>query len=184
MVRIAYNHCMKPPPLIGFSMMTSPAQNRLFILDGMALAYRAYFAFIMNPIRNSKGENTSAILGFANTLLSILDQEKPTHIVACFDTSAPTPRHLEFPAYKANRESMPDDLRSQIPEIVAMLEAFRIPVLRFDGYEADDTIGTLCRIAGETGSFDSYMVSADKDLGQLISGNTFSVETRKTRCGS
>lgn len=168
-----YNHCMSLQLLIGFTTMTFSSEKRLFILDGMALAYRAYFAFITNPIRNSKGENTSAILGFANTLLSILDQENPTHIAACFDTSAPTPRHIEFPAYKANRESMPDDLRSQIPEIIAMLEAFRIPVLRYDGYEADDTIGTLCKLAEETKSYSSYMVSADKDLGQLVSASTF-----------
>lgn len=153
--------------------MTFQAENRLFILDGMALAYRAYFAFITNPIRNSKGENTSAILGFANTLLSIIEQENPTHLAACFDTSAPTPRHISFPAYKANRESMPEDLRTQIPEIIAMLDAFNIPVLRYDGYEADDTIGTLCKKANENQSFLSYMVSADKDLGQLITERSF-----------
>ncbi len=153
--------------------MSDPAPNRLFLLDGMALAYRSHFAFITNPIRNSKGQNTSAIFGFANTLLSILDQENPTHLAACFDTSAPTERHIMYPEYKANRESMPEDLRAQIPEIIRMLEAFRIPILRMDGYEADDTIGTLTRIADETGGYESYMVSLDKDLGQLISPTCF-----------
>ena len=153
--------------------MSDPAPNRLFLLDGMALAYRSHFAFITNPIRNSKGQNTSAIFGFANTLLSILDQETPTHLAACFDTSVPTERHIIYPEYKANRESMPEDLRAQIPEIIRMLEAFRIPILRIDGYEADDTIGTLTRMADETDGFASYMVSQDKDLGQLISPSCF-----------
>lgn len=153
--------------------MSDPAPNRLFLLDGMALAYRSHFAFITNPIRNSKGQNTSAIFGFANTLLSILDQEAPTHLAACFDTSVPTERHIIYPEYKANRESMPEDLRAQIPEIIRMLEAFRIPILRIDGYEADDTIGTLTRMADETEGFASYMVSQDKDLGQLISPSCF-----------
>ncbi|MEG1938554.1 MAG: DNA polymerase I [Akkermansia sp.] len=153
--------------------MSSTPPHRLFILDGMALAYRSHFAFITNPIRNAKGQNTSAIFGFANTLLSILDQEKPTHLAACFDTSAPTQRHIDYPAYKANRETMPEDLRAQIPEIIRMLDLFNIPVLRYDGYEADDTIGTLTRMADEDGSYQSYMVSLDKDLGQLISETSF-----------
>ena len=153
--------------------MTSSASNRLFILDGMALAYRSHFAFITNPIRTSKGEVTSAIFGFANTLLSILESEKPTHIVACFDTSAPTSRHEMYPEYKANRQAMPEDLRAQIPQIFRLLEAFNIPILRYDGYEADDTIGTLTQMADEDGHYDSYMVSLDKDLGQLISEHTF-----------
>ncbi len=149
--------------------MTDSAPNRLFILDGMALAYRAHFAFFANPIRNSKGLNTSAVYGFANTLLGILDNEKPTHIAACFDTSAPTARHKLYPEYKANRESMPEELRAQMPLIFRLLEALNIPILRYDGYEADDTIGTLARLADNTGDFHTYMVSQDKDLGQLIS---------------
>lgn len=154
------------------TMSETPSQ-RLFILDGMALAYRSHFAFITNPIRTSKGVNTSALFGFANTLLSILEHENPTHLVACFDTPVPTERHIIFPEYKATRESMPEDLRAQIPEIIRLLEAFRIPVLRIDGYEADDTIGTLTRLADASGDFESYMVSLDKDLGQLISPTTF-----------
>lgn len=153
--------------------MSKSGDQRLFLLDGMALAYRSHFAFITNPIRNSKGQNTSAIFGFANTLLSILDQEKPTHLAACFDTSAPTERHEMFPEYKANRQTMPEELRAQIPEIIRMLEAFRIPILRYDGYEADDTIGTLTRIADEQKNYSTYMVSLDKDLCQLISDTCF-----------
>ena len=149
--------------------MTDSPSKRLFILDGMALAYRAHFAFFSNPIRNSKGVNTSAVYGFANTLLGILEHEHPTHIAACFDTSAPTARHELYPAYKANRESMPEDLSYQMPLIFRLLEAMNIPILRYEGYEADDTIGTLARIADGTKEFQTYMVSQDKDLGQLIS---------------
>ncbi len=153
--------------------MTDSPSKRLFILDGMALAYRAHFAFFSNPIRNSKGVNTSAVYGFANTLLGILEHERPTHIAACFDTSAPTERHQLYPAYKANRESMPEDLSAQMPLIFRLLEAMNIPILRYEGYEADDTIGTLARLADETKEFQTYMVSQDKDLGQLISPTCF-----------
>lgn len=149
--------------------MTDSLSKRFFILDGMALAYRAHFAFFSNPIRNSRGVNTSAVYGFANTLLGILDHEHPTHIAACFDTSAPTARHELYPAYKANRETMPEDLSIQIPLIFKLLEAMNIPILRYEGYEADDTIGTLARLADDTQKFRTYMVSQDKDLGQLIS---------------
>ena len=110
--------------------MTESTPKRLFILDGMALAYRAHFAFFSNPIRNSKGVNTSAVYGFANTLLAILEQESPTHIAACFDTSAPTARHKLYPEYKANRESMPEELSVQIPIIFSLLEAMNIPIMR------------------------------------------------------
>lgn len=153
--------------------MTDSPSKRLFILDGMALAYRAHFAFFSNPIRNSKGVNTSAVYGFANTLLGILEHERPTHIAACFDTSAPTARHKLYPAYKANRESMPEELSDQMPLIFRLLEAMNIPILRYEGYEADDTIGTLARIADGTEGFQTYMVSQDKDLGQLISSTCF-----------
>lgn len=149
--------------------MTDTPSHRLFILDGMALAYRAHFAFFTNPIRNSKGMNTSAVYGFANTLLSILEHEEPTHIAACFDTSAPTARHKLYPDYKANREAMPEELSLQLPLIFKFLDAMNIPILRYEGYEADDTIGTLARLADETKDFQTYMVSLDKDLGQLIS---------------
>lgn len=142
--------------------------KRLFLLDGMALIYRAHFALIHNPIRNSKGINTSALYGFINTLLAILEKECPTHIGVAFDTSAPTPRHLRFPAYKAQRDEMPEELAAAIPHVKSLCRAFHIPVLELDGYEADDIIGTLVRRA-EKDSFECFMVTPDKDFAQLIS---------------
>ena len=146
--------------------------HRLFLLDGMALVYRAHFALINNPIRNSKGTNTSALYGFINTLLSILEKENPTHLGVAFDTSAPTPRHIKYPAYKAQREAMPEELRDAIPHVKALCRAFAIPVLEIDGFEADDLIGTLVKRA-EPDGFESYMVTPDKDFAQLISPTTF-----------
>lgn len=145
--------------------------KRLFLLDGMALIYRAHFALIQNPIRNSKGINTSALYGFINTLLSILEKENPTHIGVAFDTSEPTPRHLMFPAYKAQRDEMPEELAAAIPHVKALCRAFHIPVLVLDGFEADDIIGTLVKRA-EADGFESYMVTPDKDFAQLISETT------------
>jgi DNA polymerase-1 len=146
--------------------------KRLFLLDGMALIYRAHFAFIHNPIRNSKGVNTSALYGFINTLLSILEKENPTHLGVAFDTSAPTPRHIKYPAYKAQRDEMPEELAASIPHVKALCRAFAIPVLEIDGFEADDLIGTLVKRA-EPDGFVSYMVTPDKDFAQLISPTTF-----------
>jgi DNA polymerase-1 len=146
--------------------------KRLFLLDGMALIYRAHFAFIQNPIRNSKGTNTSALYGFINTLLSILEKENPTHIGVAFDTSAPTPRHILFPAYKAQRDEMPEELAAAIPHVKALCRAFGIPVLEVDGFEADDIIGTLVKRA-ELEEFESFMVTPDKDFAQLISESTW-----------
>jgi DNA polymerase-1 len=146
--------------------------KRLFLLDGMALIYRAHFAFIQNPIRNSKGTNTSALYGFINTLLSILEKENPTHIGVAFDTSAPTPRHILFPAYKAQRDEMPEELAAAIPHVKALCRAFGIPVLEVDGFEADDIIGTLVKRA-ELDEFESFMVTPDKDFAQLISESTW-----------
>jgi DNA polymerase-1 len=145
--------------------------KRLFLLDGMALIYRAHFAFIQNPIRNSKGINTSALYGFINTLLSILEKENPTHIGVAFDTSAPTPRHIKFPAYKAQRDEMPEELAAAIPHVKNLCRAFHIPVLEVDGFEADDIIGTLVHRA-EKDEFESFMVTPDKDFAQLISEKT------------
>jgi DNA polymerase I len=145
--------------------------KRLFLLDGMALIYRAHFAFIQNPIRNSKGVNTSALYGFINTLLSILEKENPTHIGVAFDTSAPTPRHVRFPAYKAQRDEMPEELAAAIPHVKDLCRAFHIPVLVLDGFEADDIIGTLVKRAERDG-FESFMVTPDKDFAQLISEST------------
>jgi DNA polymerase-1 len=145
---------------------------RLFLLDGMALVYRAHFAFIQNPIRNSKGVNTSALYGFINTLLTILEKEKPTHLGVAFDTSAPTARHVRYPGYKAQRDEMPEELAAAIPEVKRLCAAFHIPVLELDGYEADDIIGTLARLA-EPAGFETFMVTPDKDFAQLIRPHTF-----------
>jgi DNA polymerase-1 len=146
--------------------------KRLFLLDGMALIYRAHFAFINNPIRNSKGVNTSALYGFINTLLSILEKENPTHLGVAFDTSAPTPRHIRYPAYKAQRDEMPEELAAAIPHVKALCRAFALPVLEIDGFEADDLIGTLVKRAEPEG-FESYMVTPDKDFAQLISESSY-----------
>ncbi|MGC6467652.1 MAG: DNA polymerase I [Akkermansiaceae bacterium] len=148
------------------------AKNRLFLLDGMALVYRAHFAFFRNPITNSQGLNTSAIYGFANTLLTIIEKEKPTHLAVAFDTSAPTSRHELYPEYKAQREEMPEELALAIPEVKDLCAAFRIPVLVIDGYEADDIIGTVARWAEDAGNTDTFMVTPDKDFAQLVDKNT------------
>ena len=143
--------------------------QRLFLLDGMALAYRAHFALIRSPIYTSKGVNSSALYGFTNTILTILDTEKPTHLAVAFDTRAPTPRHEIYPEYKANREEMPEDLAAALPSIKRLCKAFRIPILEIDGYEADDIIGTLASQADKEGGFNTFMVTPDKDFGQLVS---------------
>jgi DNA polymerase I len=153
-------------------MSTIPAPHKLYLLDAMALVYRAHFAMIMKPIINSKGVNTSAVFGFTNTLLLLLEKEKPTHMAVVFDTSAPTPRHEVFPAYKAQREEMPEDLRDAIPVVKRLVEAFRIPVLAVDGLEADDVIGILATQAEARGDFETYMVTPDKDFAQLVSERT------------
>ncbi len=145
-------------------------RGKLFLLDAMALIYRAFFALNKNPRINSKGLNTSAILGFANTLYDVLKNEKPTHIGVAFDTSTPTHRHREFETYKAHREAMPEDLSIALPYIVKMIEAFNIPVLIREGYEADDIIGTLAKKA-ESEGFEVFMMTSDKDFGQLVSDN-------------
>jgi DNA polymerase I len=149
-----------------------PQDKKLFLLDAMALVYRAYFAFSNNHRINSKGQNTSAIFGFTNTLLEVLKKEKPTHIAVVFDTAAPTARHEEFVEYKANRQEMPEDLASNIPFVLRLCEGFNIPVLSLDGYEADDIIGTLACKAEKEG-FDTYMMTPDKDFGQLVDEHTF-----------
>ncbi|MEJ6581097.1 MAG: DNA polymerase I [Akkermansiaceae bacterium] len=148
------------------------AKNRLFLLDGMALVYRAHFAFMRNPITNSQGLNTSAIFGFTNTLLTIIEKEKPTHLAVAFDTSAPTPRHTLYPAYKAQREAMPEELAAAIPEVKTICAAFHIPVLVIDGFEADDIIGTVARRAEDAGDTETFMVTPDKDFAQLVDKNT------------
>ncbi len=146
--------------------------KKLFLLDGMALVYRAFFAMQRTPRFNSKGLNTSAILGFANTLYELLKNEKPTHIGVAFDTMAPTARHTDFVAYKANRQAMPEDLSAALPYIKELIATFNIPILYVEGYEADDVIGTLAKEAEKEG-FTVYMVTPDKDFGQLVSENIF-----------
>jgi DNA polymerase I len=152
--------------------MEQQEDKRLFLLDALALIYRAYYAFIKRPLYNSKGINTSAIQGFTNTLLDLLNNEKPTHIAVVFDTHAPTQRAEEFDFYKANRQEMPEDIVRSIPYIKKILEGFKIPVLELDGYEADDIIGTLAKKTEQLG-YDVYMVTPDKDFGQLVSDHIF-----------
>lgn len=152
--------------------------KKLFLLDGMALIYRAFFAMQRTPRFNSKGLNTSAILGFANTLFDLLKNEKPTHIGVAFDTMAPTARHEGYIEYKANREKMPEDLALSIPYIKQLIHAFNIPTLYVDGYEADDVIGTLAKEAEKAG-FTVYMVTPDKDFGQLVSDQIFMYKPAK-----
>ncbi len=134
----------------------------LYLLDGMALAYRAYFAFISRPLVNSKGENTSAIFGFVTTLMKILEDEKPDHVAVVFDTPEPTFRHAMFREYKATRQKMPEDMASQLDKLKEVVRAFNTPLLEIPGYEADDIIGTLAREA-ERQRVLTYMVTGDKD---------------------
>jgi DNA polymerase-1 len=148
------------------------SEKKLFLLDGMALVYRAYFAFSNNPRITSYGFNTSAIFGYANTLLDVLKKEKPTHIGVSFDTSEPTARHIEFEAYKAHREEMPEGISTALPFIRQLTEALNIPLLIMPGYEADDVIGTIAKKAEQAG-FKVYMMTPDKDFGQLVSENIF-----------
>ena len=144
--------------------------QKLFLLDAYALIYRSYYAFIKNPRINSKGLNTSAIMGFLNTLNEVLTKEKPTHIGVAFDPHGPTFRSEAFPAYKAQREETPEDIRKAVPIIKNLLKAYRIPILQVDGFEADDVIGTLAKKAGSNG-IETYMLTPDKDYGQLVSDN-------------
>lgn len=148
------------------------SQPKLFLLDAMALIYRAFFALNKNPRINSKGLNTSAILGFANTLYEVLKNEKPDYIGVAFDSIGPTQRHIDYTDYKANREKMPDDLATSIPHIIELIKAFNIPILMVEGFEADDVIGTLAKRAEKQG-FLTYMMTPDKDFGQLVSNNIY-----------
>ncbi len=146
--------------------------KRLFLLDAYALIYRAYYAFMKIPRINSKGLNTSAIFGFLNTLQDVLTRENPTHIAVCFDPSGPTFRHEAYEKYKAQRQETPEVIRQSVPIIKKLVEAYRIPVLQVAGFEADDVIGTLAKNAEKMG-FDTYMMTPDKDYGQLVSEHTF-----------
>lgn len=139
----------------------------------MALVYRAHFALVRNPIITASGQNTSAIFGFANTLLYLIQHRKPTHLAVVFDTAAPTVRHKMYPAYKANRDAMPEELSAAIPVVKQLVEAFNIPVIECDGYEADDIIGTLAAEAEREGDIETFMVTPDKDFAQLVDVRTY-----------
>ena len=152
--------------------------KKLFLLDAYALIYRAFFALNKNPRINSKGLNTSAVMGFLNSLYEILKNEKPTHIGVAFDVAGCAGRQQEFADYKANRETMPDDLRAAIPYIIRLVEAFNIPTYGVEGYEADDIIGTLSRKAEQAG-FVTYMMTPDKDFGQLVTDKVFMYKPAK-----
>lgn len=141
--------------------------KKLYLLDAMALIFRAYYALIRSPRITSTGKNTSAQFGFTNTLIELIQKEKPTHLAVCFDTKAPTARHTDFEAYKANRQEAPEDLLAAIPDIKKIIHGFNIPTVELDGYEADDIIGTLAWKAADAG-YEVYMVTPDKDYGQLL----------------
>ena len=153
--------------IINFTFM-----KKLFLLDGMALIYRAHFALSKNPRFTSSGVNTSAVMGFANTLMEVLKKEKPSHIAVVFDTSAPTERHTDYEAYKAHREAMPEDLSAALPYVFRLIEGFNIPAITVDGFEADDIIGTLAK-EGEKEGFTVFCMTPDKDFAQLVSENIF-----------
>ncbi|MGZ5189986.1 MAG: DNA polymerase I [Flavisolibacter sp.] len=143
-------------------------EKRLFLLDAYALIFRAYYALIRNPRVTSKGKNTNAQFGFTNTIIELINNQKPTHMAVCFDTAAPTERHTDFAEYKSNRQETPEDLSAAIPDIKRIIKGLNIPVIESDGYEADDVIGTLSKQAEKLG-YDVYMVTPDKDYGQLVS---------------
>ena len=141
--------------------------KRLFLLDAMALIYRAYYALIRSPIITTKGKNTNAQFGFTNTLFELINKEKPTHLAVAFDTHAPTERHTDFSDYKANRQEAPEDLINSIDDIKNIIRGFNLPVVECDGYEADDIIGGLAQQAEKAG-YEVFMVTPDKDFGQLV----------------
>ena len=145
-------------------------QKKLFLLDAFALVFRAYYALIRNPRITSKGRNTNAQFGFTNTLIDLIKNQQPTHMAVCFDTHAPTERHTDFADYKANRQETPEDILSAVPDIKKIIEGFNIPVIAIDGYEADDVIGALAKQAEKSG-YEVFMVTPDKDYGQLVSEN-------------
>src|SRR5450631_3096450 len=142
--------------------------KKLFLLDAMALIFRAYYALIRAPRVTSKGRNTNAQFGFTNTLVDLINNQKPSHMAVCFDTHAPTERHTDFAEYKANRQETPEDILSSVDDIKAIITGFNIPCMELDGYEADDVIGTLSKQAAAAG-YEVFMVTPDKDYGQLVS---------------
>ncbi len=153
--------------------------KRLFLLDAYALIFRAYYAFIKNPRITSKGLNTSAIFGFLLALEEVLQKQKPTHIAVVFDTPTPTFRHEMFKDYKAHRDATPEDIIKAVPYIKRLIEAYKIPVIDYPGFEADDVIGTLARKASEKG-FTTFMMTPDKDYAQLVSGRIFMLKPSRS----
>ncbi len=153
--------------------------KKLFLIDAYAIIYRAYYAFIRAPRINSKGLNTSAIYGFVNTLEDVLKREKPTHIAVAFDPSGPTFRHEAYEQYKAQREATPEDIKLAVPYIKKIIQAYNIPILEVSGFEADDVIGTVSKVAEKEG-FEVYMLTPDKDYGQLVSDHTFMYRPKHT----
>ncbi len=143
-------------------------EKKVFLLDAYALVFRAYYALIRSPRITSKGKNTNAQFGFTNTLVELITKQKPSHMAVCFDTAAATERHTDFADYKANRQETPEDISAAVPDIKKIIEGFNIPVIAIDGYEADDVIGTLSKL-GEKAGYEVYMVTPDKDYGQLVS---------------
>src|SRR5664279_2609626 len=159
--------------------MTDSTTKKLFLLDAYALIFRAYYAFIKNPRVTSKGLNTSAVFGFLLALEEVLQKRKPTHIAVVFDHPTPTFRHEMFTGYKANRDETPEDIKKAVPYIKRLLDAYKIPVIDYPGFEADDIIGTLARKASERG-FTTYMVTPDKDFAQLVAGNVFMLKPSRS----
>ena len=158
------------------------SDKKLFLLDGHALVYRAHYAFINRPLINSKGINTSAITGFVNTLWDLITNQKPSHLALALDPSGPTFRHEYFPEYKANRDATPEDIVIALPYVRKIVEAFNIPIVCLDGYEADDVIGTLSKQAEKEG-FTVYMVTPDKDYAQLVSDNIYMYKPSRSGSG-
>ncbi len=152
--------------------MADDDEHTLYLLDAMALIYRAHFALIRSPIFTSDGVNTSALFGFANTLLDLIEKRKPTHLAVAFDTREPTERHKIFPAYKEQRDALPEDIAAALPVVKRLVKAFNIPVLAYPGYEADDVIGTLASQASKAG-YTTFMVTPDKDFAQLVDEHTY-----------
>jgi DNA polymerase-1 len=154
-------------------------KKKLFLIDGSALAYRSFFAFIKNPLRNSKGENTSAVFGFCRFLFKVIDDENPDHLAVVFDPPGPTFRHKQYKEYKATRQKMPEDMRDQIPKIHKVVESLNIPIIEFPGYEADDVIGTLAKRAA-CEDYETYLVSGDKDFMQLVGDGIIMYNPKRT----
>ncbi|HNF71445.1 MAG TPA: 5'-3' exonuclease H3TH domain-containing protein, partial [Chitinophagaceae bacterium] len=147
-------------------------QKKLFLLDAFALIFRAYYSLVRSPRITTTGKNTNAQFGFTNTLIDLINNQKPTHMAVCFDTKELTERHTDFADYKANRQETPEDILAAVPDIKRIIQGFNIPVIEANGYEADDIIGTLSVKAAEAG-YEVYMVTPDKDYGQLVNDQVF-----------